>query len=69
MLVTVQYVGNQFSAYDEQGNEIKNRELLEQLAFEPFPALKGKFKVEVDNSLISATITPLTVNINIDTQE
>jgi hypothetical protein len=68
MLVTVHFVGNQFIAVDEQGNEIKDRSILEQLEFEPFTGTQQSFVVEVDNATNDAIIEPLEVNININTQ-
>ena len=68
MLVTVHFVGNQFIAVDEQGNEITNRTILDQLQFEPFTGTKQTFVVEVDTATNDAIIEPLEVNININTQ-
>ena len=68
MLVTVHYVGNQFIAVDEQGNEITNRSILNQLQFEPFTGTQQTFMVEVDTATNDAIIEPLEVNININTQ-
>ena len=68
MLVTVHFVGNQFIAVDEQGNEIKDRSILEQLEFEPFTGTQQSFVVEVDNATNDAIIEPLEVNIDINTQ-
>lgn len=68
MLVTVHFVGNQFIAVDEQGNEIKDRSILEQVQFEPFTGTQQTYTVEVDNATNDAIIEPLEVNININTQ-
>lgn len=68
MLVTVHFVGNQFIAVDEQGNEITNRAILDQLQFEPFTGTQQTFVVEVDTATNDAIIEPLEVNININTQ-
>tara|TARA_B100001057_G_C22418903_1_gene782731 strand:+ start:68 stop:277 length:210 start_codon:yes stop_codon:yes gene_type:complete len=68
MLVTVHYVGNQFIAIDEQGKEITNRAILNQLQFEPFTGTQQTFTVEVDNATNDAIIEPIEVNINVNTQ-
>ena len=68
MLVTVHYVGNQFIAVDEQGKEITDRSILNQLQIEPFTGTKQTFMVEVDTATNDAIIEPLEVNININTQ-
>jgi len=68
MLVTVHYVGNQFVAYDEQGKQITNRQILQQLEFEPFTGTKQTVYVEVDNISNDAIIQPLEINIDINTQ-
>tara|TARA_B100000212_G_C27370897_1_gene532508 strand:- start:2039 stop:2248 length:210 start_codon:yes stop_codon:yes gene_type:complete len=68
MFVTVHYVGNQFIAVDEEGNEITNRAILDQLQFEPFTGTQQTFVVEVDTATNDAIIEPLEVNININTQ-
>jgi len=68
MIVTVHYVGNQFVAYDEQGKQITNRQILQQLEFEPFTGTKQTVYVEVDNISNDAIIQPLEINIDINTQ-
>ena len=68
MIVTVHYVGNQFVAYDEQGKQITNRQILQQLEFEPFTGTKQTVYVEVDNISNDAIIQPLDINIDINTQ-
>jgi len=65
LIVTVHFVGNQFVAYDPDGNQIKDRAILEQLQFEPFTGVKQTLTVEVDTSNIDAIIQPLDVNISI----
>jgi hypothetical protein len=69
MIVTVHYTGDQFVAYDEQGNKVKNRDILEQLSFMQFPGFKSSFQIEVDNADISAKIKPLDININFNTEK
>lgn len=68
MMIEVHYVGNEFVAYDPQGNRITDRRILEEIAFEPFVGTIATRYIEVDNVVDSATIEPLEVNININTQ-
>lgn len=68
MMIEVHFVGNQFVAYDENGKAITDRNILQQLEFEPFTGTKQTVYVEVDNSSNDAIIQPLEVNININTQ-
>lgn len=68
MIVEVHFVGNEFVAYDPQGNRITDRTILEQIAFEPFVSTITTRYIEVDNIVDSAIIEPLEVNININTQ-
>jgi len=69
MIVTVFYTGDQFVAYDEDGNEVKDREILEQISFTQFPGFKSSFQIEVDKADISANIKPLDININFNTEK
>jgi len=70
MLVTVVAVGDQFTAYDPQGTKITNREILEQIAFEPMPVYKGEFTVniDIDNIRNPVTMDELKINIDVKTQ-
>ena len=45
MIITVHFTGNQFVAYDEQGNEVKDRDILDQISFMQFPGFKSSFQV------------------------
>ena len=67
MQVEVHYTGNEFVAFDDQGNQIKDRSVLEQISFIDFPGYKSSFKITLDKSIKPAIITPLTVNINTQT--
>jgi len=69
MIITVHFTGNQFVAYDEQGNEVKDRDILDQISFMQFPGFKSSFQVEVDKTDISANIKPLNININFNTEK
>ena len=69
MIVTVFYTCDQFVAYDEDGNEVKDREILEQISFTQFPGFKSSFQIEVDKTDISANIKPLDININFNTEK
>ena len=69
MIITVHFIGNQFVAYDEQGNEVKDRDILDQISFMQFPGFKSSFQVEVDKTDISANIQPLNININFNTEK
>lgn len=69
MIVEVHYVGDEFIAYDSDGNRITNRNILEQIAFAPFTGTITTRYIEVDNITNDAIIQPLDVNININTQK
>ena len=69
MIVTVFYTGDQFVAYDEDGNEVKDRVILEQISCTQFPGFKSSFQIEVDKADISANIKPLDININFNTEK
>jgi len=69
MIITVHFTGNQCVAYDEQGNEVKDRDILDQISFMQFPGFKSSFQVEVDKTDISANIQPLNININFNTEK
>ena len=67
MQVEVHYTGNEFVAFDNQGNQIKDRSILEQISFMEFPGYKSSFKITLDISTKPAILNPLTVNINTHT--
>ena len=69
MIVEVHYVGNEFVAYDEQGNRISDRTILDQISFDQFPGYNAVVKLKVDNATNPAIITPLGVNINVKTNQ
>ena len=47
MLVEVHFTGNSFIAFDPNGLQIKDRNVLDQIAFNPFPGFKSFYRVEV----------------------
>lgn len=65
MIVTVHYLDNEFVAYDEEGNKITNREILEQISFEPFPGYKGVIHLKIPDQPTQETV-PLNIKINLD---
>lgn len=68
MIVTVHFTGDQFVAYDEQGKQVKDRDVLNEISFMQFPGLKSTFQVEVDKTDIDVNIKPLQININFNTE-
>ena len=68
MLVEVHHTGDQFQAFDSNGNRITNREILEAISFENFPGFKSvfTFEIDLDNTKNPVIIQELDVNINID---
>lgn len=65
MIITVQYHANEFVAFDENNQRVTDRNLLQQIAFEPFPAYKGVVTVEVPTQPTQEEI-PLNIKINLD---
>ncbi len=68
MIVTVHFTGDQFVAYDEQGKQVKDRDILNEISFMQFPGFKSTFQVEVDKTDIDVNINPLQININFNTE-
>jgi len=66
MRIEVHRTGNEFVAYDPQGNRITDRNILEQISFDQMPAFKISYylDVSVDNTTNPAIIN----NININTR-
>lgn len=48
MIVEVHYTGDQYVAYDDKGNRITDRNILNELAFIQPPGFKSVYKIEVD---------------------
>lgn len=69
MIITVYFTGNQFEAYDEDGNKVKDRKLLEEISFMPFLGHKSYFQIEVDKTENPVNIKPLDININFNTEK
>ena len=68
MKVTVLLIDDQYLAFDEDGAMITDRSILEQLSFEPFVGTRYVNNIQVDNNTEDAIITPLDININLNTQ-
>jgi hypothetical protein len=68
MKVTVLLIDDQYLAFDEDGAVITDRSILEQLSFEPFVGNRYVNNIQVDNNTEDAIITPLDININLNTQ-
>jgi hypothetical protein len=64
--VEVHFVGNQFVAYDEQGNQIKDRYILEQISFDQMPGFRNSYYIEVDKNQNPAIMNNIQININTD---
>ena len=66
MIITVHYVDNEFVAFDENNNRITNRNILEQITFQPFPGYKGvvTFNIPTDETITTIS-EPLDININL----
>lgn len=65
MRVEVHFTGSQFVAYNEQGNQIKDRYILEQINFDQYPGFKTSYYVEVAENLQPKV--PLNIYINTNT--
>lgn len=64
MIIDLKFLGDGFVALDQNGVQITDSDILNQLAFEPLPLNTNSFKLLVDNSTKPATIVPLQLNIN-----
>jgi hypothetical protein len=62
--IEVHQIGNQFVAYDEQGNQIKDRYILEQISFDQMPGFKTSYYIEVDKNQNPVIMTDVKININ-----
>lgn len=65
MRVEIHFTGNQFVAYDEQGNQIKDRYILEQISFDQMPGFKTSYYIEVAEN--PAPREQLSIHINTNT--
>tara|TARA_B100001057_G_scaffold325064_1_gene325261 strand:- start:1885 stop:2094 length:210 start_codon:yes stop_codon:yes gene_type:complete len=69
MILTVYFTGDEFIAVDEQGNKVKDREILEEISFMPFLGHQSYFQIEVDKTENPVNIKPLGININFNTEK
>jgi hypothetical protein len=65
MRVEVHFIGNQFVAYDERGNQIRDRYILDQISFSQYPGFKTSYYVEVAEN--PSPQIPLNIYINTNT--
>jgi hypothetical protein len=65
MRVEVHFIGNQFVAYDERGNQIRDRRILDQISFDQMPGFKTSYYVEVAEN--PSPQIPLSIHINTNT--
>ena len=69
MIVEVHYTGDQYVAYDDNGNRITDRNILNELAFIQPPGFKSVYKIEVDITENPVILNELDININVNTQD
>jgi len=69
MIVEVHYTGDQYVAYDDKGNRITDRNILNELAFIQPPGFKSVYKIEVDITENPVILNELDININVNTQD
>jgi hypothetical protein len=62
--IEVHQTGNQFVAYDEHGNRIKDRHILEQISFDQMPGFKTSYYIEVDKNQNPVIMNDVKININ-----
>ena len=67
MLVQVYYTGDSFVAFDQQGNRITNRGLLEAISFEPFPGFKSSVWLDIPEVAMSTEDNISNIHINVNT--
>lgn len=68
MRVLVHFTGGSFIAFNEKGERIKERSILEQIAFEPFPGFKSEFWLDIPDSNTAVNSSNIqSIDINIDT--
>lgn len=66
MIVEVHYTGDQYVAYDDKGNRITDRNILNELAFIQPPGFKSVYKIEVDTTTEPVSLQELAIKINLD---
>jgi len=65
MIVEVHYTGDQYVAYDDKGNRITDRNILNELAFIQPPGFKSVYKIEVDTTSDPLNLQELDIQINL----
>lgn len=65
MIVEVHYTGDQYVAYDDKGNRITDRTILNELAFIQPPGFKSVYKIEVDTTTEPLSLQELSIKINL----
>jgi len=65
MMIEVHYTGDQYVAYDDKGNRITDRNILNELAFIQPPGFKSVYKIEVDTTSNPVSLQELSININL----
>jgi len=65
MIIEVHYTGDQYVAYDDKGNRITDRNILNELAFIQPPGFKSVYKIEVDTTSNPVSLQELSININL----
>jgi len=64
MIIEVHYTGDQYVAYDDKGNRITDRNILNELAFIQPPGFKSVYKIEVDTT-DPVSLQELAIKINL----
>jgi hypothetical protein len=65
MIVEVHYTGDQYVAYDDKGNRITDRNILNELAFIQPPGFKSVYKIEVDTTSDPLNLQELDIQFNL----
>jgi len=65
MMIEVHFTGDQYVAYDDKGNRITDRNILNELAFIQPPGFKSVYKIEVDTTSNPVSLQELSININL----
>lgn len=65
MMIEVHYTGDQYVAYDDKGNRITDRNILNELAFIQPPGFKSIYKIEVDTTSNPVSLQELSIKINL----
>lgn len=64
-MIEVHFTGDQYVAYDDKGNRITDRNILNELAFIQPPGFKSVYKIEVDTTSNPVSLQELSININL----